>query len=241
MLKAYKPNKAIKHRATYGCAGEVAMRKLEFYFDYLSPYAYFAWNKVEKLCSSHSIELIIKPIVFGKLLDHWGQLGPAEIPPKREWLIKYCLYYAQQNELPLLFPKKHPFNSLTALRVSLKEVSGAYQSKLVSAIFNSGWGKGADIGYNHVISEIIRNVGLDPQEVIDRVTKDETKLLLKESTNEAISKGVFGIPTIIYGEELFWGNDQFEYLSQIIKGKYKANNKLVRDIISKPSAIDRQR
>ena len=217
------------------------MRKLEFYFDYLSPYAYFAWRKVEKFCSSHNIELIIKPIVFGKLLDHWGQLGPAEISPKRDWLIKYCLFYAQQNEIPLLFPKNHPFNSLTALRASLTEVSGSYQSKLVSAIFESGWGKGADIGNSDVISEIVKNVGLDPQEVIDAVAKDETKLLLKESTNEAISKGVFGIPTIIYDEELFWGNDQFEYLSQIIKDEYRANDELVRDIIARPRAIDRQR
>jgi len=120
------------------------MKSLEFYFDYLSPYAYFAWKRVESICASNNLELSIKPVVFGKLLDHWGQLCPAEIPPKREWLVKYCLFYAQQNQLPLRFPKHHPFNSLPALRASLAEVSGPHQRKLVSAIFDSGWGRGAN-------------------------------------------------------------------------------------------------
>ena len=80
------------------------MKELEFYFDYLSPYAYFAWHGLERLCQDQVIEVTFKPVVFGKLLDYWGQLGPAEIPPKREWLMRYCLFYARRHRIPIAFP-----------------------------------------------------------------------------------------------------------------------------------------
>ena len=216
------------------------MKPLTFYFDYLSPYAYFAWGRIEDFCRNHNTELIAKPVVFGKLLDRWGHLGPAEIAPKREWLIKYCLFYAETNNLPLTFPKNHPFNSLPALRASLKEVSGDHQHDLISAIFEAGWGRGADIGQVEVIAEIADGVGLDRDNVVGAISSPEVKSLLKDNTDEAITQGVFGIPTMIYNNELFWGNDQFDYLSQIINGTYKVDEVLFRDILARPRAIDRK-
>ena len=215
------------------------MRPLEFYFDYLSPYAYFSWKKIEEFCFDHKVELIIKPVVFGKLLDHWGQLGPAEIPPKREWLFKSCLFYASSHNLPLSFPKYHPFNSLSALRASLKMVSGEHQEKLVSALFHSGWGEGKDIGNLEVVSSVALEIGLDGDALKESISRREVKDALKSNTDEAISKGVFGIPTIIFGDELFWGNDQFEYLSKVIKGTYKIDDALYQDVVNRPRAIDR--
>ena len=215
------------------------MQKLEFYFDYLSPYAYFSWKKIEEFCPNHNVDLTIKPVVFGKLLDHWGQLGPAEIPPKREWLFKYCLFYASSNNLPLSFPKYHPFNSLSALRASLKMVSGEHQEKLISALFHAGWGEGKDIGNIEVVSNIALKIGLDGNAIKKTIGSKDVKEALKNNTDEAISKGVFGVPTIIFDNELFWGNDQFEYLSNVIKGTYKTNNAIYQDIINRPRAIDR--
>lgn len=217
------------------------MKSLEFYFDYLSPYAYFAWNKIEDFCTNHDVDLIVKPVVFGKLLDNWGQLGPAEIQPKREWLTKYCLYYATTNDLPLKFPKYHPFNSLAALRASLKEVSGDHQNALISAIFHAGWGEGEDIGDAEVIVNVAREVGLDSDDVMESINKVDVKESLKSNTEEAISKGVFGIPTMVFEGELYWGNDQFEYLSSIIKGSYKMDDRIWDDLVKRPRGIDRVR
>ena len=70
-------------------------RRLDFYFDYLSPYAYFSWRRLQPLCLQHNLELRPHPVVFGKLLDHWGQRGPAEIPPKKASVYQYCYRYAQ--------------------------------------------------------------------------------------------------------------------------------------------------
>ena len=148
---------------------------LDFYFDYLSPYAYFAWRKIPQFCHDHGLELNIRPIVFGKLLDHWGQLGPAEIPPKREWLAKYCYRYAQLHGFEFNGPKYHPFNSLAALRLSLSEVCGVDQEKVVSAIFEAGWSRGRDIGNLDVLKEILQACGVDSEALSGQIAQPTIK------------------------------------------------------------------
>jgi len=217
------------------------MQQLEFYFDYLSPYAYFAWNELDTFCQDHGLAPSIKPVVFGKLLDHWGQLGPAEILPKREALIRYSLYYASTNHLPLAFPKNHPFNSLPALRASLPMVSGSRQAELVSAIFSAGWGKGQDIGDPAIIIKIAERVGIDRQAVAEAIVSENVKQALKDNTAEAIEKGVFGIPTMVYDDNLYWGNDQFAFLSAVIRGTYKTDINRFNDAKNRIRAIDRKR
>ena len=111
---------------------------LDFYFDYLSPFAYFSWLKIEKFCEQFQLELRAHPVVFGKLLDHWGQLGPAEIPPKSQWAGRYCMRYAALAGFDYSPPKYHPFNPLPSLRMSLTQVSESDQHAIISAIFKTG-------------------------------------------------------------------------------------------------------
>ena len=83
---------------------------IHFYFEYLSPYAYFAWRQLPALARQYDCQIEAHPVVFGKLLDKWGQLGPAEIPPKQQWLNQYCLRYAALNGFEYN-PPKAPFQS----------------------------------------------------------------------------------------------------------------------------------
>ena len=92
--------------------------KIHFYFDFISPYSYFAWLKLPGLAKKYNREIEAHPVVFGKLLDKWGQLGPAEIPPKQSWLNQYCLRYAALNGFEYNPPKEHPFNPWAALRMT---------------------------------------------------------------------------------------------------------------------------
>jgi 2-hydroxychromene-2-carboxylate isomerase len=94
-----------------------------FYFDFLSPFSYFAWHKIK---TTHPIENIeLKPVVLAKLLNHVGQKGPGEIDSKREYLFRQCLRIAQKNNIPFLPPKTHPFNPLYALRLATQACAGA--------------------------------------------------------------------------------------------------------------------
>ena len=145
-------------------------KSLHFYFDYISPYAYFAWRKLPYLAKKYDCIIELHPVVFGKLLDKWGQLGPAEIEPKRNWLYQYCLRYAAINKFEYNPPKHHPFNPLAALRMSLKEVSGANQIRVIDTIFEGGWSQGRDIGDLDTLITLLKKKSIDASYFADKIS-----------------------------------------------------------------------
>ena len=216
-------------------------RTLHFYFDYISPYAYFAWRQIPALCEEYKIDLKIHPVVFGKLLDHWGQLGPAEIPPKTRWLLNYCMRYAALNGFEYKPPQFHPYNPLPSLRMSLFEVCGEQQSAIVSAIFEAGWSNGADLGDPSSLLVLLREAGIDAEKYLKRTSEPAIKNLLRQETESAIEAGVFGVPTMIVDDQLFWGNDQIEHLRLYLEGKDPLDPAKIAALGDRKRAIDRIR
>ena len=216
-------------------------RYIDFYFDYLSPYAYFAWRKIRSFRDAHGLELRTHPVVFGKLLDHWGQLGPAEVPPKREWLIKYCARYAHQHGFIFKGPQFHPFNSLSALRLSLSEVSGQDQEKVVTEIFEAGWAEGRDIGDVRTLISVLDSGGINGTALAEKIKEPTVKEQLIHETDKALQLGVFGIPTLIIDDQLFWGNDQFDHMSLYLEGNDPINVEEMEKAMARKRAIDRKK
>ena len=215
------------------------IKKIHFYFDFISPYAYFAWRKLPTLAKKYNREIEAHPIVFGKLLDKWGQLGPAEIPPKNSWLRQYCLRYAALNGFEFNPPKTHPFNPLTALRMSLKEVSGDEQLRVIDAIFKGGWSHGADLGDSTSLISLLKKHSINGESLNQKVLESDIKDLLINETNRAIEKGIFGVPTIIVDDNLFWGNDQMDHIELLLNGKDPLDHEKLDDQ-ERPRAIDRK-
>jgi len=191
----------------------------ELFFDYLSPYAYLAWGSVRGLCARMSVELRARPVLLAGLLHHWGQLGPAEIPPKGLFAFRDCLRKALAQGVPFHAPKFHPFNPLTALRVSLPEVAGADQVRVIDALWRAGWGEGADLGSDREIVAIVDAAGLDGAGLVQRTSEPDVKDALRASTNHAIELGVFGVPTVVVQGELFWGTDQLPHIEKFLAGE----------------------
>ncbi len=213
---------------------------IHFYFDYISPFAYFAWRKLPSIAKKYKYEIEAHPVVFGKLLDRWGHLGPAEIPPKRNWLNQYCLRYAAINGFEYNPPKKHPFNPLTALRMSLKEVCGINQLRVIDTIFEGGWCKGEDLGDRSTLIKLMKKKNIIHDNFVDQVLNPDIKKLLVEQTNTAMEKGVFGVPTIIVNNNLFWGNDNMSHLELVLAGKDPLDRKKLNNIEKRPRAVDRK-
>lgn len=209
---------------------------VDFYFDYLSPFAYFAWLNVKDFCAEHAAELRPRPVVFGKLLDHWGQLGPAEIGPKREWLYKFCYRYAAARGIVFAPPPRHPFRPLAALRLSLPEVCGARQRQVIDVIFDAVWGRGRDGGDPETLAAALSEAGFEARPMLARIQTPEVKNALAESTRRALARGVFGVPTMIVGEELFWGNDQFEDMRRFVRGNDPIDHERLREVLQRPRA-----
>ena len=219
----------------------MASKIVHFYFDFISPFAYFAWLKLPALAKKHKYKIEAHPVVFGKLLDKWGQLGPAQIPPKQKWFTEYCIRYAALNGFKYNPPKKHPFNPLPALRMSLKEVSSTKQTQVINTIFNAGWSQGHDLGDLQTLVSILEGKSINGQALKQQIFKSEVKQLLINETNNAIKNGVFGVPTIIINDKLFWGNDQMEHIELMLNGEDPLDEKKMNAFINRPRAIDRLR
>jgi 2-hydroxychromene-2-carboxylate isomerase len=213
---------------------------VDFYFDYLSGYAYFGWLRVRSLCARKGATLGVHPVLFAGLLNHWGQLGPAEIPPKRAWVYRDGFRIAKRDNVPLSPPRYHPFNPLLALRLSLAEVGGADQPRVVDAIFGAGWGRGIDLGSREELAATLDAAGLDGNGLVAKASEPAAKAALKKSTEDAIARGVFGVPTMIVGDELFWGADRVEYVEMALDGTDPIDHAWVNEVLARPKQADRR-
>ena len=192
---------------------------IRFYFDYISPNAYLAWTQLPKLAQKYVVTIEPVPVLFAGLLKAHGQLGPAEVPAKSLWMSKNNFRKASVLGVPLNPPAFHPFNPLLALRVSSLPLEAAAQRTLVSALFDAVWVRGLHVSEPEVVERVGSEVGLAGATLVVDAQRPESKDRLRQQTNDAIARGVFGVPSMMVGEELFWGYDDFPYLELFLAGK----------------------
>ena len=192
------------------------MKRLNFYFDFISPYSFFAWRKISTL---KGVEINYLPVPLGSLLNHWGIKGPGEVTPKREFMLKSCLRKAKKENFSFTTPKTHPFNSLYALRLALSEVAGPQQAAVIACLWEAGWVKRIDMGEPEEILTALREAGLPADELYEKSFSKEARAALKSNLSQAISQGVFGVPSFVVNEEMFWGQDSMEDLQLFIDEK----------------------
>lgn len=191
------------------------MKKVNFYFDFLSPYSYFAWLNHESL----EIECSYKPVTMGSLFSHWEMKGPGEILPKRIYMLKSCFRYAAKNGIPFIPPKSHPFNPLYALRLSTVAIKSGNQKKMIDALFKAVWAHGEDVSdLDYLEGLLIKNDFSDAKALIDRTFEREVKLEVKSNLKEAKNAMIFGVPTFQISDEYFWGNDSLDQLKNFLDG-----------------------
>lgn len=170
----------------------------DWYFDFVSPYSWFGLNTLNQL--PEHIAVRPRPILFAALLKHWGQKGPAEITSKRSWTYRQCVWWADRHEVDFRLPAAHPFNPVPYLRLALLLER---RREAIERIFRFIWTSGEDAGDPARLESLCRELQVDPAHLQLLDIKD----LLRKSTNDAISQGVFGVPTIGFGNKLFWGAD----------------------------------
>jgi 2-hydroxychromene-2-carboxylate isomerase len=205
------------------------MQLIPFYFDFISPFSYFAWIELNRSKEINQFEL--KPTTLASLLNHHGIKGPGEIDPKREYLFRYCLRYAEKNHIPFMPPKTHPFNPLYALRLSTKEASGELQMQVVDALWKGAWELRLDMGDPNVIEQHLKQAGLPGAELMEKTFERAVKTALKQNTEDAIKHGAFGVPSFVFENELFWGRDSLEDLRLKMKGSDPLNYPLYQEML----------
>src|SRR5688572_1943897 len=180
-------------------------REIRFYFDYISNNAWIAWTQVHALAAKHGCDVMPVPVLFAGLLQASKQMGPAETPSKMRWTLRNTLRKAALLGIPLNPPASHPFNPLLSLRVSSLDMDNATRLRLVDALFRAVWAEGLDVTQPAVIERIAAANGLAGRDVLMEAANDVAKNRLREQTDAAIRRGVFGVPTMQVGDEIFWG------------------------------------
>ena len=191
-----------------------AMKQITFYLDFISPYAYLAFEKLPVTLMGHSYSVTYKPVLFAALLKQHGQLGPAEIAPKRDWTYRQVLWLAHTHGVALQLPGTHPFNPLALLRLAVAcDAQGAPNRYVCETLFRHVWQGGLEATDPVRLAELTAQ--LAPQRGIN---SDEIKAELKAHTDEAIARGVFGVPTLVVDDKFFWGLDALPMLAAYLSG-----------------------
>ena len=196
-------------------AGE--MRDITCYLDFVSPYAFLAFELLPEALTGLSYSLSYKPVLLGALFKHHGQLGPAEIASKRDWTYRQVLWLAHSRGIPLEMPASHPFSPLPLLRLALACSPAAEPASpnrfVCETIFRHVWHGGAEAVDATRLQALTDKLALSRE-----VNGDEVKLQLKRNTDEAIALGVFGAPAFFVDGKLFWGLDALPMLRAYLHG-----------------------
>ena len=186
------------------------MTKAKWYFDFISPFAYLQFARFSQL--PNNLEITPVPAVFGAILQHWGQLGPAEIPPKRRFVYRFFQWNADQLGIPFTMPPMHPFNPIPALRLCTAAGAGIENTR---AVFDLIYGKGIQPDSPEGIRLIggALNIPHPESAMQDPVVKDT----LRANTAQATSEGVFGVPSFVIDGEVFWGGDSTKMMLDFLK------------------------
>lgn len=193
-------------------------RHARFYFDYISHNAYLGWSRLDDLSDRYGLDIDLVPVLFAGLLKASGQLGPAEVPAKNRWMARDVIRKAALIELPLAPPASHPFNPLTALRVTVMTQDPGQRSLVVARLFDATWASGLDVSDPEVIRAVLSEAGLDGTALLRLADSEDAKRRLRDNTEAAIAAGVFGVPTILVDDQLFWGYDDIRYLELYLQG-----------------------
>lgn len=190
------------------------MKHITFYLDFISPYAYLAFEELPKALMGLSHSVTYKPMLFAALLKHHGQLGPAEIGPKRDWTYRQVLWQAHAREIPLDMPAAHPFNPLGLLRLAIAcQAQGLPNRYVCETVFRHVWRGGADAADGERLAALTQQLApaRDPS---DASVKEQ----LKAHADEAIAMGVFGVPSFDVDGKVFWGLDALPMLRAYLEG-----------------------
>jgi len=204
-------------------------RSVDWYFDFVSPYSHVG---LYRLCEVPA-QVVLKPVLFAGLLEHWGQKGPAEIPAKRQWTYRWCTWWARELDIPFRFPSAHPFNPLHHLRLALACDS---RPDAVKRIFDHLWTTGEDPSDPARFSALCSELGIDSA----MISTPEIKDLLKRNTQEAAMRGVFGVPTFVVDGEAFWGADALDFLQAFLRDPKVLRNEEMQRVDRLPIAAARK-
>jgi 2-hydroxychromene-2-carboxylate isomerase len=185
---------------------------IDFYFDFSSPYGYLASTEIDALAARHGRKVIWRPFVLGAAFKLTGQRALTEQPLRGDYARRDFARSARLLGVPLKMPEPFPFFALAASRACYWVEARSQAKSLAKAVYHAAFGEGRDITPVQVVAEIARGLGIEGLE--QGLEQPATKAALRDATDQALARGVFGSPFFIVDGEPFWGHDRLDQLDR---------------------------
>ena len=187
---------------------------VDFYFDVGSPASYLAATQLPRLCADAGATLTYRPILLGGIFQSTGNKSPMDIPAKGRWVFEDLARHAARYGVPLKTNPHFPINTLLLMRGAMAMLLkhpdrfAAY----VDAVFRAIWVDARDMNDGSVVAAVLERAGFDPAMVMAEVTDPEVKTKLRTETEAAVARGIFGAPTMVVDDVLYFGQDRLDFV-----------------------------
>lgn len=189
---------------------------VEFFFDFGSPTSYLAWTQLPRIAAEAGAEIVWRPMLLGGVFKATGNQSPIAIPAKGRYMLQDLARFASRYGVPLAFNPHFPINTLTLMRGATGYLGTPQFAPYVQAMFEALWVRQKNLGNLEVVADVLEQAGLDAP-AFERLVNDETvKERLKQTTEDAIRRGVFGAPSFFVGNELHFGQDRLDFVAEAL-------------------------
>ena len=185
-------------------------KSIDFYFDFISPYSYLAHKKINSIKKKKNIPFNYKPILVGGLHNLQGITAPAFIRPKLKHMVNDCILIAKKNNFDFIWNSKFPINSLNIMRGYLS-INANLKDLYLNLIFDAYWKDNLDVSNEEVLKTLLNKSNIDLDSFFLGIKDHKIKDELKNVTQKAHDKEIFGAPTFIVNNKIFWGQDRLEF------------------------------
>ena len=186
------------------------IKSIDFYFDFISPYSYLAHKKIQIIKKEKNIIFNYRPILVGGLHNLQGITAPAFIKPKLKHMISDCDLIAKKDKFDFIWNSKFPINSLNIIRGYLF-INNENKDLYLNIMFDAYWKDNLDISNEEILKSLLEKCKIDPDSFFEEIKDTKIKEKLKNVTQEAHNKDVFGAPTFVINNKIFWGQDRLEF------------------------------
>ncbi|NVK30508.1 MAG: DsbA family protein [Gammaproteobacteria bacterium] len=188
------------------------MKRVEFYFDYISPYAYLAFRALNRLPAN--VEVKLKPVVVGALMQAHGIRFPVDVPLKHDYSKRHCQWLAAKRMTPFKIPSQHPFNSIPLLRLTLlAQTARGVVDDCFRFVWTEGHTPADEAQFEALIARVADRVNMPASLLREQLNADPIKAELKLQTQAAAELGLFGTPIFMYNGKAYFGQDSMEMLT----------------------------
>jgi 2-hydroxychromene-2-carboxylate isomerase len=191
--------------------------RLEYFFDYVSPFSYLADSQLAGLMDRTGAELVYRPFLLGGVMKASGNAPPFTVPNKGRYVSQDVGRWAARYGLPLEPNPHFPINTVLPMRAALVLLEEGGFREFHGAVFSAVWCEGANVGDADVLGGILEKAGLEAGAVLDRCQDPAVKDALRRNTDEAVERGAFGAPSFFVGGELFFGNDRLDFIEEALR------------------------